>query len=218
MPLKHAFTGTVPDNATAHIKVSYWNQDHRLSGLGEGTVLFHCTTYVTGSCSLFYGGPGSVLGPSTAFTSTWSGTTDQLIISSTTVAAGIHLVSGSATPDVGDSWMTFARSRGTPASPTAALKDDVIGETFYAGYDGAAYQTSARLRVAVDGTVGAAQVPGCVQILTVTSGGVETLALTIDSRQCTTFRGHVRNTAWPTSPNGLPAGEIWSCNGYLRIA
>lgn len=64
----------------------------------------------------------------------------------------------------------FARSRGTEASETVVSSGDTIGEIQFAGHDGTDYALGAILRVAVDNTPGAGDMPSRFEFLTSADG------------------------------------------------
>jgi len=65
--------------------------------------------------------------------------------------------------NLGPLWGT-ARARGTTASPTVVADTDVLGQYMAAGYDGTDYHTAGGIRVLVDGTPGANDIPASTAI------------------------------------------------------
>lgn len=76
--------------------------------------------------------------------------------------------------DVADSLQTlfFTRGRGTSAAPAIVQSGDTLGAIYFAGYDGAAQRSAARIQAFVDGTPGAGDMPGRLEFKTTPDGSV----------------------------------------------
>ena len=89
-----------------------------------------------------------------------SQTNRQLVVGSNAeanLAIETHNTSASETANI-----RFYRSRGTAASPTTLVDNDVISQLLFYGHDGTDYANAAALiRVECDGTVAGNQMPGC---------------------------------------------------------
>jgi hypothetical protein len=115
--------------------------------------------------------------------------------------------------DAAASGLTFTRSRGTIAAPTALTTDNPIFSLLFAGQSSTSIQPAVRLDIKLDGSVGSAIVPGKLAIATANSSGVMTDRLTIDSKGISTFAGMVTlptyanetaaNAAVTTPVNGM---------------
>jgi len=66
----------------------------------------------------------------------------------------------------------YRAARGTIASPTVVADGDVVGDISYSAYDGSAFRALARIRVEVDGTPGASDMPGRMTFWTTPDGSV----------------------------------------------
>lgn len=62
------------------------------------------------------------------------------------------------------------KSRGTLTSPTIVASDDSAGTVAFQAYDGAAFQPTAQISAAVDGTPGAGDMPGKLMLSTTPNG------------------------------------------------
>jgi hypothetical protein len=62
--------------------------------------------------------------------------------------------------------MSFAKSRGTTASPTSVLTDDQLGSIGWAGYSSSSFLTSGAIVGSATGTITALKVPGKIEIFT----------------------------------------------------
>ncbi len=93
--------------------------------------------------------------------------------------------------DAAASGLTFTRSRGTIAAPTALTTDNPIFSLLFAGQSSTTIEPSVRFDIKLDGSVGSAIVPGKLAIATANASGVMTDRLTIDSKGISTFAGMV---------------------------
>lgn len=73
--------------------------------------------------------------------------------------------------NVASGLMSFAKSRGSVTSPTAAQVGDLLGVSSFQGYDGAGYQEGARLSVVIDQPVATGDVSAAFAFLTNPAGG-----------------------------------------------
>jgi hypothetical protein len=111
------------------------------------------------------------------------------------------------------SGVTYTRSRGTIASPTALNTNDEIFSLVFAGQNSTTTEVAARIDVLVDGSVGSGITPGKLVLKTANSAGAATTRLTIDSKGISTFAGMVQlasyadetaaNAAVTTPANGM---------------
>jgi hypothetical protein len=91
-----------------------------------------------------------------------------------------------ASDSVASGSITFEKSRGTVASPTAVLSGDEAGYIYFRGYDGSAYLPAALILSRIDGTPGSSDMPGRLQFYTTPDGSSSvTEALRISSRRNT---------------------------------
>jgi hypothetical protein len=74
----------------------------------------------------------------------------------------------------------FARTRGTPAIPTAVVDDDYLGDLLWGGYDGASLQYGAGVFAFVDGAVSSGSVPIRISFVTGTSAATRKERLKVD--------------------------------------
>jgi len=115
--------------------------------------------------------------------------------------------------DAASSGLTFTRSRGTIAAPTALTTNNEIFSLLFAGQSSTTIEPAVRLDIKLDGSVGTAIVPGKLVIGTADASGVMTDRLTIDSKGISTFAGMVTlptyanetaaNAAVTTPVNGM---------------
>jgi hypothetical protein len=115
--------------------------------------------------------------------------------------------------DASASGLTFTRSRGTIAAPTALTTDNNIFSLVFAGQSSTTVEPAVRFDVKLDGSVGSATVPGKVAIATADSAGTMTDRLIIDSKGISAFTGMVQlptfadetaaNAAVTTPVNGM---------------
>ena len=94
-----------------------------------------------------------------------------------------HMALARSTDDNNESSFTFAKSRGTQASPTSVNDDDTLGRLRFAGFDGTDYNSiAAEIKVAVDGTPGTNDMPGRLIFSTTADGSSSpTTRMVIDS-------------------------------------
>jgi hypothetical protein len=84
----------------------------------------------------------------------------------------------------------FARSRGTEASEAVVQSGDVLSIIASVGHDGTDYAQAAQIRVEVDGTPGAGDMPGRILFLTSPDGSeTPAEALRISQDKSVTFKG-----------------------------
>ena len=98
------------------------------------------------------------------------------------LAIETHNTSASETANI-----RFYRSRGTAASPTTLVDNDVISSLLFYGYDGTDYaHSAAMIRVECDGTVAGNQMPGLISFHTNsgTTSASERLRITSDGKVC----------------------------------
>jgi hypothetical protein len=115
--------------------------------------------------------------------------------------------------DTSASGMSFIRTRGTVAAPTALSTNDNIFSFLFAGQSSTTVEPTVRLDAKLDGSVGSAIVPGKLVIGTANASGVMTDRLTIDSKGISAFAGMVQlptyanetaaNAAVTTPVNGM---------------
>ena len=115
--------------------------------------------------------------------------------------------------DASASGLTFTRSRGTIAAPTALTANNNIFSLVFAGQSSTTVEPAVRFDVKLDGSVGSAIVPGKVAIATADSAGTMTDRLIIDSKGISAFAGMVQlptfadetaaNAAVTTPVNGM---------------
>ena len=115
--------------------------------------------------------------------------------------------------DVAASGLTFSRSRGSIAAPTALTSNNNIFSLVFAGQSSTTAEPAVRFDVKLDGSVGTAIVPGKLAIATADSAGAMTDRLTIDSKGISAFAGMVQlptfadetaaNAAVTTPVNGM---------------
>lgn len=89
--------------------------------------------------------------------------------------------------------ISFRKFRGSFASPTAVLTNDVLMQLNTRGSDGVNLNgtPSTQIQMIVDGTVSTGVVPGAILFKTASSTGVMTQALKIDQTQVSTFSNNV---------------------------
>lgn len=80
------------------------------------------------------------------------------LVSSDTAAGANFMIRKSATAVNGPN-LTFAKSRGTAASPSAIAKDDFIGGINFTGFDGTNYIAGAQITAIVSNTSGTNDIP-----------------------------------------------------------
>lgn len=96
------------------------------------------------------------------------------------------------------------RSDGTHAAPTIVSNNDVVARYIAAGYDGTDYALMADMRVEVDGTPGANDMPGRFVFLTSPDGTqIPSEALRIDQAQKITFASYTQNSLPYFGASGL---------------
>jgi hypothetical protein len=116
--------------------------------------------------------------------------------------------------------MGLWRFNGTSGAPTAVVANDVLGRIYALGYDGAAYQTAARIEISADSAPSASSMPGRISMLTTPSGSIlplERLRIkstgVVNIAVATTYAD---NTAAKTA--GLVVGDIYrKADGTLMI-
>jgi len=114
------------------------------------------------------------------------------------LAIETHNTSASETANI-----RFYRSRGTAASPTTLVDNDVISNLLFYGHDGTDYANAAgMIRVECDGTVAGNQMPGNISFHTNAGGTSATERLRIASTGAIAINGN-RAQAAPTEYNDI---------------
>lgn len=131
--------------------------------------------------------------------------------------------SGTALTTSNSAFFALQGARGTMNSPAVVATSDVLGFLNISGYDGAARQTSSRIRGEVDAAVSSGIIPGRIIFSTANSAGTLTDALTIDSVQVSTFAGDVKiNTLGKTiffkTGSNAKAGTATLVGGTVTIS
>lgn len=97
----------------------------------------------------------------------------------------------SDTAAFGSHWISL-RSRGDHSTPTIVQNNDAVSRILMGAYDGTDYAQCAEIRVSVDGTPGANDMPGRIVFFTSPDGSqTPTEALRISSNQTSIFSGVV---------------------------
>lgn len=105
----------------------------------------------------------------------------------------------------------FLRTKGTEGAPAVVADNDAISRLVSCGYDGTDFAQCAEIRVEVDGTPGADDMPGRIILLTSSDAGqTPTEALRIDSSQDVTLANAL------TVPNGGTGGTTFG-DGYVLL-
>jgi len=99
--------------------------------------------------------------------------------------------------------LRFYRGRDTAGANTVVQSGDLIGYIDSLGYDGAAYQTVARIQMAVDGTPGANDMPGRLEFHTTPDGSSG-----LSERWRIDNAGMLRPASDSTVDLGLPATRV----------
>ncbi len=106
--------------------------------------------------------------------------------------AAMNLIVESANPSASQALFIGRGARGSLATPTIVLDNDVAAVFRGEGYDGAAHQPLAEIRAEVSGTPGVGDMPGALVFLTTADGAsTVTEALRIDDTQHSQFAGSV---------------------------
>lgn len=116
--------------------------------------------------------------------------------------------------DSAASGITFTRSRGTIAAPTALASNNNIFSLVFAGQSSDTVQPAVRLDVKLDGSVGTDIVPGTLVIATADSTGLMTDRLTIDSKGISQFAGMVQLPTF-ADETAANAAVITPVNGMM---
>lgn len=126
--------------------------------------------------------------------------------------------------DTSASGMTFTRSRGTIASPTALNTNDNIFSFVIAGQSTTIVEQAVRIDARLDGSVGAGSVPGKLSISTADSSGALVERLTINSKGTSAFSGMIQlasfadETAADAAVGGTPLnGMMYYDTGAGKI-
>lgn len=90
------------------------------------------------------------------------------------------ITSAQHSADGNGAMVNLRKTRGTTASPSAAVNGDSIGNLYAEGYDGSSYISGGRIRFVIDDTVSTGVVPTSVQFFSGTGnfGGVERMRIT----------------------------------------
>jgi Major tropism determinant N-terminal domain len=131
---------------------------------------------------------GVIIGPSTsADLGSGSLYIHQTVTSSTTSTAQVN----NYYTDAYGAGISLRKYRGTYASPTVVLQNDVLGSISARGFDGTSSTLAGRIDIVADSTISTGVVPGAIQFSTANSSGTNTLALKIDHTQVSTFSSNV---------------------------
>jgi len=95
------------------------------------------------------------------------------------VGASVDIVKNS-NDNIAPSALLFTKSRGTPSSPTSVVSGDRIGAIAFRGFDGAAYNSIAQIRVNVQGAISSGVMPSAMRFLVQNLTGQNIEALTIN--------------------------------------
>lgn len=97
------------------------------------------------------------------------------------------------------------KSRNTFASPNTIVTGDTIGNLFFSGHEGTAFNDSASIMVTSVGTIGTGRVPSKMEFRTSTDAAtsVITTALTLDQAQGATFAGQILANGTITAPSSF---------------
>lgn len=87
--------------------------------------------------------------------------------------------------------MSFVRSRGTTQIPLPVNTGDDIADITFSAYNGTSNALSAGITVSVEGTITSSAAPGKIDIFTADAAGTFATAVSINSKQQTTFNGAV---------------------------
>lgn len=126
----------------------------------------------------------------------------------------IQLIDSSA----GKSVIQFRRVNGTIASPTIVNSGDEMGEILFRGWDGSAYRSAAQIVGVVNGTPGAADMPGALTFSTTPDGSTTLIErMRINNAGLITGSGPSLG-AWTTaSPTPTPgAGAFTTATAATR--
>ena len=127
---------------------------------------------------------------------------------STNTASGNNVVFRKCNNGVNTPNFTFAKGRGTAASPAAVQANDGLGAINFYGYDGTNYVQAGYLVSYVDGTVSTGAVPSRVSINVNSAVGASTEAFAISSSQVVTLGGVSTAPALKVTPVGSQARWI----------
>jgi hypothetical protein len=107
-------------------------------------------------------------------------------------------------------FLTRAHS-GSLGTMTVVTTGDTLGGIDWQGADGTNFVSSAQIVGLVEGTVGAAQLPGRLRFNTANSAGTLATAFTIDSQQCSIFANIQTSTGLSTLSGGTitPRVQVW---------
>lgn len=131
---------------------------------------------------------GVTIGPSTsADLGSGSLYIHQTVSSSTASTAQVN----NYYTDANGAGISLRKYRGTYASPTVVLQNDLLGSISARGFDGTSSTLAGRMDIFADSTISTGVVPGAIQFSTANSSGAMTLALKIDHTQVSTFSSNV---------------------------
>ena len=118
------------------------------------------------------------------------------------------------------SFFGLGKSNGTGASPTIVQAQETVGAMGWYGYDGAAYKRMATIQVDVDGTPGAGDMPGRIEIGTTPDGASgPTTRMVIDNAGLIRFNSYGVGTLVTDSSGNITASSGGGEGGpYLPLA
>ena len=150
--------------------------DHQLSALSFGTVNSE-RARIDASGRL-------LVGTSTVTTTANTSTNNLIAVESTNNYVGVSFTANCN--DANGSYLVLKKSRGTSTGSTTVVQSgDEIGNIFFEGTDGSASRSAAAIRVFVDGTPGASDMPGRLVFSTTADGAsspTERMRITQDGR------------------------------------
>jgi len=111
-----------------------------------------------------------------------------------------YFVDAARTVDV-----SMARARGTELAPTSVFSGDGISNLVFEGHDGKYFVPAAGIKIEVDGTVSADDVPGSMKLQTGV-GGILTSNITMRSDKLNGVNENNPNSTWEI--NGSFAGKV----------
>lgn len=138
--------------------------------------------------------------------------TGELLIQRTTDANNQSLLLERYTADALATAMRFRKSRNAAVGHTVVQADDEIGHVNFQASDGSAFRAAARISAFVDGTPGAADMPGRLTFSTTTDG---TASLT--ERMRIDNAGTVSLTGAFALPDGITAPPAFSGKALLYV-
>lgn len=124
--------------------------------------------------------------------------------------AALHIEASSAGPV-----QNFAKARGTSTSLAIVNSNDELGEFVAFGYDGADFQSAAKIGFEVGGTPGTADMPGAIRFMTTPDGSTTlTTALVIQQNQNSNFVGRLTSSKNGAASNpGFQTIGTWFTGG-----